>query len=59
MCCRLFIGVKLGKKLGGISALRQKTQNNFNVINNWVKEHSWIDFVATDSKSLYRNPPYV
>ena len=34
--------------IGGLTALMNRCQDNFTIIDDWVKSRDWIDFVATD-----------
>ncbi len=36
------------ESLGGVEALWQRTNNNFNCIDQWVQRTSWIDWLAND-----------
>ena len=38
--------------LGGYKATIKRAQNNFEVIYDWVKENSWIDFLCEDEGNL-------
>ena len=38
--------------LGGYKATIERAQNNFEVIYDWVKENSWIDFICEDEGNL-------
>ena len=38
--------------LGGYKATIKRAQNNFEVIYDWVKENSWIDFICEDGDNL-------
>ena len=36
------------ESIGGIEALWQRTQNNFNCIDSWVQQTDWIDWLASE-----------
>lgn len=38
--------------IGGLPALIERSQNNFNTINRWVNETSWISWLAEDPATL-------
>ena len=38
--------------LGGYKTTIERAQNNFEVIYDWVKENSWIDFICEDEDNL-------
>lgn len=38
-------------KEGGLKSLINQTRANFNIVNNWVAETPWIDFLAHDPKT--------
>ena len=37
------------ERIGGLAALWQRTRDNFNCIDHWVKQTLWIDWLATDA----------
>ena len=41
-------GLKWAEELGGLSALMQRSQDNFAAIQNWVARTPWVDFLAVD-----------
>jgi len=36
------------ESIGGLPALWQRTQDNFDCIDEWVKQSSWVDWLASD-----------
>ena len=36
------------KKIGGLDSMIQRSENNLKIIENWVKEKDWIEFLASD-----------
>jgi phosphoserine aminotransferase len=36
------------ESIGGLPVLWQRTQDNFNCIDHWVKQSAWIDWLASD-----------
>lgn len=36
------------ESIGGLSSLIQRSQENFNTVNQWVKKTNWIDWLAKD-----------
>jgi phosphoserine aminotransferase len=39
------------ERIGGIEALWQRTRQNFECIDNWVKNTAWVDWLAIDADS--------
>jgi phosphoserine aminotransferase len=39
-------GLKWAERIGGLSALMQRSQANFNAIATWVEQTPWVDFLA-------------
>ena len=39
------------ESIGGLPALIQRSQNNFNVIDQWVAKSDWIDWLADDANT--------
>ncbi len=39
------------ERIGGMPALRQRVQNNFNTISAWVEKTDWVEFLAKDPAS--------
>jgi len=37
------------ERIGGLAALWQRTRDNFNCIDQWVKQTPWIDWLASDA----------
>ncbi len=35
-----------GLKIGGLKAMQQRADDNFAILNSWVKRTSWVDFLA-------------
>ena len=47
LCIEDFLcSLKWAQKIGGLSALIQRSQKNFKVVENWVSKTSWIDFLT-------------
>ena len=40
------------KSIGGKDAIISRSRNNLKVISNWVKENSWIDFLAEKEETI-------
>lgn len=47
-------GLKWAKSIGGLSKLIERSNNNLQVLENWVAKSDWIDFLVED-KSLRSN----
>ncbi len=47
-------GLKWAKSIGGLSKLIERSNNNLEVLENWVAKSEWIDFLVED-KSLRSN----
>ncbi len=44
----LHVALDWAESIGGLPALWQRTQGNFDCIDEWVKQSSWIDWLASD-----------
>ena len=40
------------ESIGGLSSLIQRSQENFNVVNQWIEQSNWIDWLANDSATV-------
>lgn len=43
--------LKWAEKIGGLPALQKRCKANFNVIDRWVAQTDWVDFLAKDPKT--------
>ncbi len=45
-------GLKWAEEIGGLPALIKRSENNLNIIKEWVKNSSWIDFLAEKNETI-------
>jgi phosphoserine aminotransferase len=46
-----FLALKWAQRIGGLPALVTRSHNNFAVIDEWVKQTDWVDFLGEDPKT--------
>lgn len=44
-------GLRWAESIGGLDALFQRTQANFQAVESWVERTDWVDFLAADPKT--------